>query len=50
MLSTAKDKYSLISELYESSITSIFIVCVWQKNLLAYCGELLEELVSFSVT
>ena len=48
MVSTTKVKYSLFSELDES-ISLIFIVCVWQKNL-PFCGELLVELVSFSMT
>ena len=48
MLSTTKVKYSLFSELNDS-ISLIFIVCVWQKNL-RFCRELLVELVSFSMT
>ena len=38
MLSTAKVKYSLFSELDEC-ISLIFIFCVWQKNL-PFCGDL----------
>ena len=48
MLSTTKVKYSLFSE-PDESISLIFIACVWQKNL-PVCGELLVELVSFSMT
>ena len=48
MLSTTKIEYSLFLELDES-ITLIFIVYVWQKNL-AFCGELLGGLISFSMT
>ena len=48
MLSTTKVEYSKFLELDESIIL-IFIVCVSQKNLLAICGELLVELVRFSM-
>ena len=48
MPSTTKAEYSLFLELDES-ITLIFIVCVRQKNL-AFCGELIVELASFSMT
>ena len=46
MLSTTTFEYSLFSELGET-ITLIFIACMWQKNLFAFCGELL--VVSFSM-
>ena len=48
MLSTKKVEYSYFLELDES-ITLIFFVCVWQKNLIAFSGELLVELASFSM-
>ena len=48
MLSTPKVEYSLFSELNES-VTLTFVVSMWQKNLLAFCGELVVELVSISM-
>ena len=48
MLSITKFEYGLFLELDES-IALIFIVCVWQKRLLAFCGELLVELVIFPI-
>ena len=46
MLSTTKTEYSLFFE-SDESITLVFIVSMWQKNLLAFSGELLVELVRF---
>ena len=50
LLSTTKVECSSFLEL-DQSITLIWVlsVCVWQKNLLAFCGKLLVELVSFSM-
>ena len=50
LLSTTKVECSSFLELDES-VTLIWVlpVCVWQKNLLAFCGKLLVELVSFSI-
>ena len=48
MLSTTKTEYSLFFE-SDESITLVFIVSIWQKNSLAFSGELLVELVRFSM-
>ena len=48
MLSTTKTEYSLFFE-SDESITLVFIVSMWQKNLLAFSGEPLVELVRFSM-
>ena len=48
LLSTTKAEFRLFTYLCEG-ITLIFIVCVWEKNLLAFCAEILVELVSFSM-
>ena len=48
MSSTTKVKYSLLSQ-PDEYINLIFIVCVSQRNLLPFCGELLAELVIYSI-
>ena len=48
MSSTTKVEYSLFSE-PDEYITLIFIVCMSQRNLLPVSGEILVELVIYSM-